>query len=61
MKIALKIVSMNKFTAFEIIEGVVLSEPLGEYQGSIATVVRLMTAKYSCPILVIRQNKKGWY
>jgi hypothetical protein len=60
LKIALKIVATNRFSAFEIVEGVTLSESLGQYQGSIATVVRLMSAKFG-PVFVIKQSKKGWY
>jgi hypothetical protein len=61
LKIALKIVATNRFSAFEIVEDIILSESLGQYQGSIATVVRLMSAKFARPVLVIKQSRKGWY
>lgn len=61
MKIALKIITTNRFSAYEVIEGVVLTASLGQYQGSVATVVRLIAKKCGEPITVIKQNKSGWY
>jgi len=61
MKIALKIITTNRFSAYEVIEGVVLSSCIGQYQGSVATVVRLISKKCGKPITVVKQTKSGWY
>lgn len=61
MKIALKIIITNRFSVYEVIEGVILSSSYGQYQGSVATVVRLISKKIGKPVTVVKQNKYGWY
>lgn len=61
MRIALKIIMTNRFAVYEVVEGVVLSSSYGQYQGSVATVVRLFAKKIGKPITVVKQDKKGWY
>jgi len=61
MKIALKIITPNRFCAYEVNEGVVLTASIGQYQGSIATVLRLISKKCGKPVTVIKQTKYGWY